>query len=712
MADKICIFAGTKDGREMAELMAGLGPEVTACAATEYGGELLEGAAGLKVRTGRMEEAEMTDFMMSEGFDLIIDATHPYAQIVTQNIKNAAKAADIEYLRLLRAHEDVPGTAVYLEDTKEAVNYLAGTSGNILLTTGSKELKSYSRIPGFSDRVWARVLPLESSLKQAEEAGLPSGHVIAMQGPFTEEMNRAMISMTGAEYLVTKQSGKIGGFGEKMDAAMKCGVTAVVIGRPPEEEGLSFDEMAEYIRTRYAVSEENESEMVDKEISFAENQDKMVNDNFLKDNNKPEVVIAGIGMGTEKTMTGEVKQAINDCDCLIGASRMLETARAILGREQAKPSVKAIAPEMIRDAVFGHPEYRSFAVLMSGDTGFFSGTKKLFPLLKEAGASVKVLPGISSMSYLASKAGESYDDCKMVSLHGRTGNIAADVRENPKVLCLVGGDRGTAELLKTLDASGLGHVTVHVGERLGYPDEKITTGTAAELKDREFDSLSAVMIVNPGAGQSLRFGFPDTAFTRGGDAEGVVPMTKSEVRACVLSKLQPSRYDVCWDIGAGTGSVSIELALNAPSGTIYAIEKKEKALELLKENIVKFGAVNCVAVAGTAPEALEDLPAPDKVFVGGSSGNMDEIISLILRKNPAARITAAAVSLETIGELSELIKKYDFEDREVVCLSVARAREIGKYNLMMGQNPIYIFTMQNKLSEVKDPEETDVKTED
>ena len=116
--------------------------------------------------------------------------------------------------------------------------------------------------------------------------------------------------------------------------------------------------------------------------------------------------------------------------------------------------------------------------------------------------------------------------------------------------------------------------------------------------------------------------------------------------------------------------------------------------ELLNENIEKFGAVNCHAVPGLAPEALADLPAPTHVFIGGSSGNMKEIIDLILSKNPRARIIASAVSLETVGELAGLIKEYDFEDHEVVCLSVARAREIGSYNLMMGQNPIYIFTMQ------------------
>lgn len=706
MADKICIFAGTLDGREMAELLARHGLDVTACAATEYGGELLEASDGLKVRTGRMETEEMETFFRSEGFGLVIDATHPYAQIVTQNIKTAAKDAEIDYLRLLRASVPVPGTAVYLEDTAEAVKYLSETEGQILLTTGSKELGAYSAVPGFSERVWARVLPLESSLKQAEDAGLPAGRVIAMQGPFTKEVNIAMIHMTGAKYLVTKQSGKIGGFGEKMDAALECGITAVVIGRPPEEEGMSFSEMAETL----GLTEEKGKEVEQKTPCVVKNADTKITEYRFDPDKAPEVAIVGIGMGTEGSMTYEVRKAIADSECLIGAERMIEAAKAITGTDA--PSFKAIAPEMIKAAVMEHPEHKTFCVLMSGDTGFFSGTKKLLPMLEKAGASVKVLPGISSMSYLASRAGLSYDDCKMVSMHGRSRNIAADVRENTKVLCLVGGSDGTAELIKTLNASGLGDVMVYVGERLGYDDEKITYGTAGELLGKSFDSLSAVMIVNMKAGTGRTFGFPDSAFTRGGDSEGAVPMTKSEVRAAVLSKLQLGKFDTCWDIGAGTGSVSIEMALNAPYGTVYAVEKKETALELLKENIVKFGVSNCIPVAGSAPEALDGLIAPDKVFIGGSSGNIEDIIQLVLDRNPAARIVACAVSLETIGELGELVKKFDFDEREVVCLSVAKAREIGKYNLMMGQNPIYIFTMQNKLPEIGYVEDVEIRTED
>lgn len=703
MADKICIFAGTRDGRELAELLGARGLDVTACCATEYGEELLEGSGTLKVRAGRMDEEEMEAFFKEESFGLVIDATHPYAQIVTQNIRSASKAAETEYLRLLRAEGEVPVEAVYLEDTAAAVKYLAETEGQILLTTGSKELATYAAIPEFSERVWARVLPLKSSLEQAEAAGLPPARIIGMQGPFTEEMNEAMIRMTGAKYLVSKMSGKIGGFGEKMEAAKACGITAVVIGRPPEEEGLSFSEMTEEVLGRYGLADGNgepdapenanetkeESKVEERIPCKVDNIDERVTEFKFDPDKAPEVVIAGIGMGTPGTMTEEVRSAILDSQCLIGAGRMLEVPEG-----EGKPAFKAIAPEKIKECIMDHPEYSKFCVLMSGDTGFFSGTKKLLPILRESGAEVRVLPGISSMSYLASRAGVSYDDCKMVTMHGRTRNIAADVRNNEKVLCLVGGADGTKDLIDTLCSSGLGHVKVIVGERLGYEDEKVTEGRAQDLNGSSFDSLSAVFVINDMAGQGLRFGFPDSEFTRGGDSEGVVPMTKSEVRAAVLSKLRPVSHDTCWDIGAGTGSVSIELALNAPYGMTYAVEMKEKALELLKENINKFGASNCVAVPGKAPDALMDLPAPDKVFIGGSSGNMEEIIRLVLSKNPEARIVACAVSLETIGELAELIKKFDFEEREVVSLSVARARELGRYNLMMGQNPIYIFTMQ------------------
>ena len=151
-------------------------------------------------------------------------------------------------------------------------------------------------------------------------------------------------------------------------------------------------------------------------------------------------------------------------------------------------------------------------------------------------------------------------------------------------------------------------------------------------------------------------------------------MTKEEVRTVSLSKLRLTADSVCYDVGAGTGSLSIEMALRAHQGQVWAIEKKEDAL---------------------APEALKDLPAPTHAFIGGSSGNLKEIVKLLLEKNPQVRIVINCITLETVSEALETAKEFGFEENEIVQLSAARSKAIGRYHMMMGENPIYIITLQN-----------------
>ena len=171
-------------------------------------------------------------------------------------------------------------------------------------------------------------------------------------------------------------------------------------------------------------------------------------------------------------------------------------------------------------------------------------------------------------------------------------------------------------------------------------------------------------------------------------------MTKSEVRAVALSKLALTENAVCWDVGAGTGSVSVEMALQARLGQVYAVEKKPSALALLEENRRRFGLENLTTVSGSAPEALEARPPPRLVFLGGSSGRLREILALALEKNPAVRITAAAVTLETAAELTACAKSLSLAEWEAVSLSAARSREIGAYHLMAAQNPVWLYTLQ------------------
>ncbi len=659
---KLCVFAGTTEGRELVELLAGQPAEVTACVATEYGEALLKSREGLTVSAGRLTEAEMEALLRREQFDLVVDATHPYASEVTENIARACESAGTEYLRLLRGGGDAPEGAVCVPDIAGAVEFLAGTEGNILLTTGSKELAKYAALPGFAERVYARVLPMEASLEACRAAGLGPDRIIAMQGPFSREMNTAMLRAVSARYMVTKDTGGAGGFGEKAAAAEEAGAVLVVAGRPPQREGLDFAGTVELLSNRFDL------------------------------HIRPQVALVGVGPGSSGGMTVEVRRAIREADCLIGARRMLEAVR------RADQAVcEAVAPGDIAQCIRERRDCRRFAVALSGDTGFFSGARRLLPLLGDC--DVEVLPGLSSLQVLCARLGTSYEDVVSVSLHGRDRDIVPDIWQNRRVFALVGGADGMAALCRTLTEAGLGEVRVSAGERLGYPEERISVGTARELAGRRFDPLSAALIENPDARPFVP-GLPDVCFLRGAGADGAaVPMTKSEVRACAMAKLALTRDAVCWDVGAGTGSVSVEMALLARDGSVFAIERKDGALALLEENRRRFHVSNLQIAAGAAPEACRELPAPTHAFLGGSGGRLRELVALLLEKNPRVRIVASAVTLETAAELTAIGKEFAFTTFDVLCLTAARSRAAGAYHLMTGQNPVYLFTFQRQKRE-------------
>ena len=652
---KLCVFAGTTEGRELVELLEGQPVAVTACVATEYGETLLTARENLTISAGRLRREEMEALLRREGFDLVVDATHPYAQEVTEHIAGACQGTETAYLRLLREEQGLPAGALWAPDAAGAAALLADRPGNILLTTGSKELGRFASIPGFAQRTYARVLPMEASLRACEAAGLSPAHILAMQGPFSREMNLAMLRAVSAAWLVTKEGGAAGGFQEKAEAAAEAGAGLVVIGRPPQRQGMDFAGAAEEIRRRFGLRW------------------------------RPRVTLAGIGPGSGEAMTGQVRRAIREADCLIGARRMLEAAAWA-----QKPGQEAVSPRDIVRCIQERPDCRRFTVLLSGDTGFFSGAKRLLPAL--ADCQVEVLPGLSSLQVLCARLGTSYEDVTCLSLHGREGDVVPDAGRFRRLFVLVGGGTDASGLCGSLTRAGMGQVRVSVGERLGYPQERVTTGTAAELAGMDFDPLSAVLIENPQA-RPCAPGLPDELFQRSGEGP-VVPMTKSEIRALVISRLRLREDSLCWDVGAGTGSVSIEIALQTRQGRVYAVEKREDALELLRENRERFHLRNLELVPGAAPQVCRDLPAPTHAFIGGSSGGLREIVSLLLEKNPAVRIAAAAVTLESVAELTGIVRDFQFAEHEVLCLTSARGRVAGDYHLMTGQNPVYLFTMQ------------------
>ena len=240
---KIVIFSGTTEGREFSSAVAALGVEVTVCVATELGAEEQGSAPGITVRAGRLDADEMANLL--QGAALCVDATHPYATEATRNIRAAAAAAGVEYHRLLRPASDLPAGSVVLQTAAQAAAYLADKPGNILLATGAKELPAFA--PLAPARLYPRVLPTLAGITACEAADIPHRNIIAMQGPFTSELNAAVMRQFYIDYMVTKDGGAAGGFAEKAQAAAQCGVQLIVLRRP-EEQGETAETILQRCR--------------------------------------------------------------------------------------------------------------------------------------------------------------------------------------------------------------------------------------------------------------------------------------------------------------------------------------------------------------------------------------------------------------------------------------------------------------------------------
>lgn len=243
--NNLLIFAGTTEGRLLAEAVSRHPLEdrrCFVCVATEYGKHMLPNEdKTLTVLARRLEPEEMQQLMERERISRVIDATHPYAALASANIQKAAEGAGVPYTRLLRESASAEGH-IMVSNVKGAVDFLKAHTGKALLTTGSRDLAEFTEIQDFQQRLYPRILPAPEMVKKAFELGFDTGHLICMQGPFSHEINAAMLRQTGAEYLVTKESGKAGGFEEKLTAAEETGAKVIIIGRPVAEEGITLEE--------------------------------------------------------------------------------------------------------------------------------------------------------------------------------------------------------------------------------------------------------------------------------------------------------------------------------------------------------------------------------------------------------------------------------------------------------------------------------------
>ncbi|MBQ1502250.1 MAG: precorrin-6A reductase, partial [Firmicutes bacterium] len=416
----VLLFAGTTEGRRIIDACRGKNVMLHVSTTTEYGQTLIEEAENVRVLPGRKDAVQIGGMITETGAKLVIDATHPYASSITQTLKTVCGEKGADYLRVLRSEDHTETeNCVFVSDTAEAVAYLNAVSGNVLLTIGSKELPKYAGVYDAGQRVYARILALPATVEQACSLGIDGSHLICMQGPFSEELNIALLRAINAKYLVTKDTGKEGGFAEKIRAAKACGVIPIVLRRPDTEEGIGCDECIRILEERFGFSA----------------------------NKKKDVVIVGVGAGSEGSMTLDGENACREAELLVGAKRLTDGLKRF-----GKAAVNAVTAQDIAD-ILHETDCQRIAVVMSGDTGFYSGTKKLLPLLSDLDP--RVLPGISSLAYFCSRVGTSWDDAVLISTHGRSCNYLAKIRKNRKVLALTGGKCGPAEIIAALNESGM-----------------------------------------------------------------------------------------------------------------------------------------------------------------------------------------------------------------------------------------------------------------
>lgn len=704
MKEKILIFGGTTEGRELAEALLKAGVPHVVSVATEYGKEIELSSGEESLLVGRKNKEDMIKLFSTGEYSKVVDATHPFATLVSSEIEAACRETGTDYLRLKRPLDewDEEGT-VKVPSVAEASKVIEDISGNILVLTGSKDLREL--LAGISDisRIYVRVLPSIDSLNKCLEAGLSGRQIIAMQGPFSQDMNVALIKEIGACAILTKESGSSGGFDEKLSAARDCGVKCVVIERPEKGGDAEQDACSsvEEVLERIKGKDNEDSDYIESLDHKNGGQDGRT------------ITLAGMGPGSRDFWTLELSLALENADVVFGAKSVLDELdvesnrgfgcglEALDDEHDAIPLAGArlfipqYDPAEILKYLGEHPEYKRPLVVYSGDISLCSGAKKGEKVFLENGYKVQKISGISSVALFANRLSLSLEDTLVVSAHGRKCNVNGFAKVNEHLLVLPSGLQDAKKIIDSLDAG----CSVTAGINLGAKGDEAYGAESASPKEAVFEVTDTnellkfkgkvlLYIHNPKAMyRKINAGIRDSDLTR-----GKVPMTKEDIRALSIRRLGLKKGAVLWDVGAGTGSISMEAALLDPTIDVYAVERKDEAVELLFENKKKFGLGNVTVVKGLAPDVLRDLPKPDSVFVGGSGGNLEDILAAARSANPEASVVINCVTLETMAETVGVLDKMGIADADIIQVNVSRYEKKGSYHLADAQNPVYIIS--------------------
>ena len=415
--------------------------------------------------------------------------------------------------------------------------------------------------------------------------------------------------------------------------------------------------------------------------------------------------VIGIGPGRSEWLPPAITELVKNCEILIGGSRALTLFPDFTGHQYCLAGELTSSIAIIKNALL---EKKAVGVLVSGDPGFFSflpRLKKEFPEER-----IDVYPGISSLQFAFARAGLPWQEATFASVHGRELSVLPQVITHPTAV-LTGGENTPQKIAQFYLERGF-NLLISIGNALAYPEEFWATMDAEHLAQEKTLFKNAIVILYPAIGQDnepepkhnskqntlqanqqstkhgigCRIGISDEEFLR-----GKVPMTKSEIRVQVIAKAQISSYDRVVDIGAGTGSISIEAAGLASEGVVYAIEHNPEAQELILANQRKFGVSNLHLIPGAAPDVFGKLPPVDVCIIGGSNGRLSEILETVPLVE-GGRIVITAVTIETVAQGLKLLTDLNYQDIDTVSIQVVRWKAVQTLHMAQALNPIFIIS--------------------
>ena len=704
---QVFLFTGTVEGKRLARRLGAAGIVTVISVSPEYGAVMPDNPGPddtTEFLQGKMNESETEAAIRRMAPQIVVDATHPYALEASARIRAAAKKAGVPCLRLKRKSMDSPDRKVFLfPETRDMIPALQRSTGNIMIAAGAETVQPLAEAEGLATRLFVLIPPTKDGLEACEAAGISREHVIAMQGPFSGEMNRALLRNYAIRHLVIGTEGHNGDFSERIFAAQETG-TAVYVPGETEGEGIPYAEILDRLGELFSVE--------------------------LRDVVTVSISLVGTGPGEKNCITEEAGQAIREADVLFGEDQLLEPWR--IGKKvYAYSRGEDILPkleQLIREARQGDPHVR-VAILQAGDTGFHSGTTGLIfyltnwrrrMLLSDTGRlqmRIRTFPGISSVQMMAARLQDHWDSAFVTDPSGEESSWREVFRRIPlekRTYLLVDGVSDVEKLrdwIREQDPEREKY-SIYAGYQLTYSEERIFAdegmhpGIGAEdaICDPFPDILPegnyTVMIRNSkpenrkGQTESqVLAGLPNDMFLR----EKEIPLTREEVRTIALSKLRITEPAVVYDIGSG--SLAVELGRLLSDSEIYAIEKEGDRAELIRRNVKHLSAREVTVVEGEAPEALEGLPAPTHLIVEGAEGRLFGILQKVFLRSPGARAVILADTLEAKTELAQLLSgsvltEYTILDPEYIELNVSHNRKLGGHHALKAESPVAILSFR------------------